>query len=223
MKTIIVATLSLCSVLSAAPAQKDATTDFVKIEQLVRVATKDLSGNSYRVVFAAGDNGNVISIANNRDTTRNQNFAYDPLNRIASAQTSATTGTKCLGESFGYDAWGNMLTIGGVTGYSGCTQENLGVASNAKNQISTNAYDTAGNMITAGYTYDAENHLLTAGGVTYTYDGDGKRVKKSNGKLYWYGMGTETLDETDLTGSTSNSTFNEYVFFGGKRVARRNS
>jgi hypothetical protein len=56
MKTIIVATLSLCSVLSAAPAQKDATTDFVKIEQILRVATKDLSGNSYRVVFAAEDN-----------------------------------------------------------------------------------------------------------------------------------------------------------------------
>jgi RHS repeat-associated protein len=59
--------------------------------------------------------------------------------------------------------------------------------------------------------------------VTYTYDGDGKRVKKSSGTLYWYGMGADAIDETDSTGSTSNSTFNEYVFFEGKRVARRNS
>jgi RHS repeat-associated protein len=60
-------------------------------------------------------------------------------------------------------------------------------------------------------------------GVTYTYDGDGKRVKKSSGTLYWYGMGADALDETDLTGSTTNSAFNEYVFFNGKRTARRNS
>jgi YD repeat-containing protein len=26
--------------------------------------------------------------------------------------------------------------------------------------------------------YDFENHLLQAGGITYTYDGDGNRVKK---------------------------------------------
>jgi RHS repeat-associated protein len=178
---------------------------------------------TYNFNLSAANNGNAISIANNRDSARNQSFAYDLLNRIGSAQTSATTGSKCFGESIGYDAWGNLLTIGGLTGYSGCTQENLGVGSNVKNQISTNAYDAAGNMTTGGYTYDAENHLLIAGGVTYTYDGDGKRVKKSSGTLYWYGMGADAIDETDLTGSASNSTFNEYVFFNGKRVARRNS
>jgi RHS repeat-associated protein len=63
---------------------------------------------------------------------------------------------------------------------------------------------------------------LTAG-VTYTYDGDGKRVQKSNGKLYWYGMGSDPLDETDLGGNTNNSSFNEYTFFDGKRIARRDS
>jgi len=35
----------------------------------------------------------------------------------------------------------------------------------------------------ANYTYNAESQLATAGGVTYTYDGDGNRVKKSNGTL----------------------------------------
>jgi RHS repeat-associated protein len=178
---------------------------------------------TYGFNLGAGDSGNVISITNNRDSARNQTFAYDLLNRIGIVQTSATTGTKCFGESFGYDAWGNLLTIGGLSGYSGCTQENLGVGANVKNQIGTNAYDAAGNMTTGGYTYDAENHLLTAGGVTYTYDGDGKRVKKSSGKLYWYGMSADALDETDLTGVTNNSAFNEYIFVDGKRIARRDS
>jgi RHS repeat-associated protein len=76
-------------------------------------------------------------------------------------------------------------------------------------------------MTTGGYFYDPENRLQTAGGVTYTYDGDGRLLQKSSGKLYWYGVGTEALDETDLTGSTSNAAFSEYAFFDGKRVARR--
>jgi hypothetical protein len=66
------------------------------------------------------------------------------------------------------------------------------------------------------YTYDTENRLLTAGGVTYTYDGDGKRVKKSNGTLYWTGPGWDPLLETDLSGNSTE----EYVFFNGERVAR---
>ncbi|GAC1623303.1 MAG: hypothetical protein NVS9B13_16940 [Candidatus Acidiferrum sp.] len=53
--------------------------------------------------------------------------------------------------------------------------------------------------------------------VNYTYDGDGNRVKKSSGKLYWYGAGSEVLDESDASGSVTD----EYVFFGGKRIAHR--
>ena len=58
---------------------------------------------------------------------------------------------------------------------------------------------------------------LRAAGVNYTYDGDGNRVQKSNGKIYWYGAGTEILDESDASGNITD----EYVFFGGKRVAHR--
>ncbi len=67
-------------------------------------------------------------------------------------------------------------------------------------------------------TWDAESQLKTAAGVTYTYDGDGRRVQKSNGKLYWYGAGGEILNESDAAGTITD----EYVFFGGRRIARRN-
>ena len=66
-----------------------------------------------------------------------------------------------------------------------------------------------------------ENQLTSAGGVTYTYDGDGRRVVKSSGKIYWYGSGSAPLDETDSAGNTNNSSFFEYGFFGGQRIARR--
>lgn len=36
-----------------------------------------------------------------------------------------------------------------------------------------------------------------------TYDGDGKRVKKSNGMLYWTGTGSDALLETDLSGKSN--------------------
>jgi len=71
--------------------------------------------------------------------------------------------------------------------------------------------------------YNAENQLTATAGITYTYDGDGRRVQKSSGKLYWYGMGSDPLDETDLAGNTNNANFNEYIFLGGKRIARRDS
>src|SRR2546426_5398420 len=61
------------------------------------------------------------------------------------------------------------------------------------------------------FNYDDENHLKTAGGVTYTYDGEGRRAQKSNGKLYWYGTGSTPLDESDASGTITD----EFVFFGG--------
>src|SRR5271170_1163437 len=56
-----------------------------------------------------------------------------------------------------------------------------------------------------------------------SHDGDGNRVMKSNGKIYWYGAGTEILEETDATGSMTNASFSEYIFFAGKRVARHDA
>jgi RHS repeat-associated protein len=84
------------------------------------------------------------------------------------------------------------------------------------------SYDASGNILTDGhntYGWNAESEIKSAGGVNYTYDGDGDRVEKSNGKIYWYGAGTEILDESDLSGNITD----EYIFFGGKRIARRDS
>jgi RHS repeat-associated protein len=65
------------------------------------------------------------------------------------------------------------------------------------------------------YVYDAENRITTAGSVTYTYDADGRRMKKSSGTNYWYGPTGAVLAETDSSGNWTN-----YIFFGGQRLAR---
>jgi RHS repeat-associated protein len=97
---------------------------------------------------------------------------------------------------------------------------NLGV--NASNQITLAGftYDAAGNEktdVTNTYVWNAESEIKTGGAVNYTYDGDGDRVQKSNGKIYWYGAGSQVLDESDASGNITD----EYVYFGGKRVAHR--
>ena len=99
-----------------------------------------------------------------------------------------------------------------------------------KNQITGDTYDAAGNLMTipgpggATYVFNAENQMISTSNSTmqYVYDGDGNRVMKSGSKIYWF-SGSEILDETDTAGSVINSSFNEYVFFGSARIARRDS
>jgi RHS repeat-associated protein len=114
----------------------------------------------------------------------------------------------------------NLLSQSGWSPtYNACTETTMGaVTANANNQISGLSYDASGNTLTDGnytYTWNGESEMKTAGGVTYAYDGDGRRAAKVGSKLYWYGSGGDILSETDASGNT----LNDYVFFDGKRVA----
>ena len=118
-----------------------------------------------------------------------------------------------------------MTAIGHVSGYSACSQGSLSVSATTSNQLSSTgfSYDGAGNMTNDGanaYTYNAESETATVAGYTYTYDGDGNRVERFNGtggSIFWYGAGTEILDESGPSGTIQT----EMVYFGGKRVAHR--
>lgn len=181
---------------------------------------------SYDFQLGVANNGNVAAIVNNVNPERSQSFTYDSLNRLATAESQAGSGTHCWGLEYGYDIWANLLSAS----VTKCSAPSLSLAVNANNRITTSgyAYDAAGNMttvagISGSLVYNAENQMTSGAGVTHSYDGDGRRVKKSNGTLYWYGPeasgGGEVLQETNLTGGL----LDEYVFFNGSRTARRNS
>jgi RHS repeat-associated protein len=154
------------------------------------------------------NNGNVqsqtITIPNG--PTLSQSYEYDQLNRlkIASEQNSTTqcrdqqnNVVPCWKQSFIYDRYGNRTfnTIAGETTPnvvgSLLTIDQVNNRFTAAGQGSI-LYDSAGNLTRDfnGHTfgYDGENRQVaydggatTGGGVSYFYDGDGRRVKKVNG------------------------------------------
>ncbi len=162
-----------------------------------------------------GDNGNLYQVTNLLDGNRTQNYAYDSLNRITTGYTNGTN----WGQSFVIDAWGNLTNVNNVSGKTQPGGLSAAPAS-TKNQLNGYVYDAAGNLsndeLGHVFTYDAENRIATVAGVAYTYDGDGKRVEKSSGTLYWNGVGTDAISESDLSGNITA----EYIFFNGSRVAR---
>jgi YD repeat-containing protein len=166
------------------------------------------------------NNGNVASITNNVNANRTQSYTYDSQNRLGTAQSQAASGVDCWGQSFGYDQYGNLLSITATK----CSAPSLSVSVNNSNQITNTGftYDAAGNMTNDGsqaYAWDADNRLTSGAGTTYTYDGDGWRRKSSVGKLYWNdsGCGNPVLMETDLTGGSAQ----EFIYLNKQRIARR--
>jgi RHS repeat-associated protein len=166
--------------------------------------------------------GHVYAITNNLNTNRSQQFSYDQLNRITYGGTTVTSSSTCWGYNFTYDAWANLLSQTGDNAHSGCSEPVMApVTADGNNHLSVFSYDASGNTTNDGtYTYpwNAESQLKSSAGITYAYDGDGRRVSKTNGsawRLYWYGSGGEVLAETDGAGNTQN----EYIFFGGQRIA----
>jgi RHS repeat-associated protein len=146
-------------------------------------------------------------------------YTYHALNRVSTASSQATSGSDCWGQSFSYDRYANLTTIS----VTRCTAPMLSLSLNTNNQI-TNAgftYDADGDLTGDGtytYSWNAEQHLKSAASVTYTYDGDLRRVEKSSGTLYWYcAVCGQVMAESDLSGNI----ISEYALFNKQRIARR--
>lgn len=185
-------------------------------------AGSTIFSETYNFHLGNGDNGNIDGITNNKDNNRSQNFAYDSLNRITTAYTTGPN----WGETFTIDAWGNLTNIGPYSGKTYYQGLNASPAT-TNNQLPGYTYDAAGNMTNDGmhsYQYDSENRIISVdnGGTAYTYDGDGRRVKKcvgsscSTGTIYWRNVDGETIVESDLL----NNWLASYINFQGRPLAR---
>jgi RHS repeat-associated protein len=182
---------------------------------------------NYSYGAAGSNNGQIQGITDNVDNGRSMTYSYDSLARLATTVTTGSTAYPKWGLSFTYDAFGNR-TIQSVT--AGTAPSNSVVVNTATNRITTSGYgyDANGNMTNDGsntLSYDAENHLLTSSGSlgsgTYTYDGNGLRVKKVSGStttVYAF-SGTRVVAEY-VNGATPTSPTREYVYSGGALLAK---
>ncbi|EMY68100.1 SpvB/TcaC N-terminal domain-containing protein, partial [Leptospira vanthielii] len=127
--------------------------------------------------------GNISSITDLMNESRNQSFEYDPLNRV----------TKAVGkygeENYSYHRNGNLLNKGAFTySYENSNHIHAVTRVNSPNTgIVGYTYDAMGNMTTRNgdtLVYNAQNKLKrieSMGGdlFEYTYDHSGMRIKKS--------------------------------------------
>jgi RHS repeat-associated protein len=163
-----------------------------------------------------------------------QNYGYDALNRINWMGEYQNGQTLTGSQTFGYDRWGNRTVSGSGTGINNkqfTVDTNTNRLSVPGGQSGTMSYDSAGNLTTDTYSgsavtrvYDAENKMtsettynsVVAG--SYSYDGDGRRVKRVVGSAEtWqvYGLGGELLAEYAANAGAS-SPQKEYGYRNGE-------
>jgi RHS repeat-associated protein len=193
----------------------------------VNVSSVTRMSLSFNFNLGVNDNGTLARIVDGVTPGLSKTFTYDQLNRIKSAVNDSTASdTSNWGNIYALDAWGNLYQknpCDGVICPSKTFSDSLTVSvSNNKNQLDSYAYDANGNLtndqLGHTFTYDAENRPYGGGGANYYYDGEGERVAKSTGTLYWFGTNSSPVVETDLSGSL----IEEYIFANGKRTAMRN-
>ena len=140
------------------------------------------------------NDGNVIrqSITVPGITPFVQNYSYDPLNRLSEAKET-TAGTQNWKQTFGYDRYGNRT---GFSYFIGQTPISMDIITHPGVDPVTNRfqatqgyeYDYNGNLIRdvtgREFSFDADNkqgEYRNSGNLlgTYSYDGNGRRVKKT--------------------------------------------
>jgi RHS repeat-associated protein len=146
--------------------------------------TSSLNGTSLmNFTYNYGTNtintGRVLSRTDSIQPEHSENYFYDSIYRLDTVVGADSTGS--WGIAWTFDVWGNRVAqtpLGLATSKIGT--QTIGYTNN-RNIVNT--YDAAGNTTNDGlhnYTFNAENQIVSMdGGVaTYTYDGDGKRMKK---------------------------------------------
>lgn len=188
--------------------------------------------------IAPDNNGNLMKqeIHIPSQTMKWQEFNYDQLNRLNWVR-EVINGTDQWKQFFTYDRYGNRLIDTVNTWGSGIPKpgftvntanNHLGVPGGQSGAMS---YDDAGNLTTDTYSaaavvraYDAENRMTSETqansvvGGSYSYDGDGRRVKRVVGSTEtWqlFGTSSELLAEYPLNGSIATPQ-KEYAYRDGQ-------
>jgi YD repeat-containing protein len=167
----------------------DAT--FMRLTAL-EVARPDGSDRVLRYNYAYYENGLLWRSQDVVDDNYGRDFTYNYRNQLTKT-AHYTWGT--VYDTFSYDDGGNMLTRNGsslsyATG-AGAVPTTNRLTSTTYGGTTNFSYDAAGNMTAANsttYQWDAANRLKSVNNGSlgsYGYDGNGKRVKKTESGTTW--------------------------------------
>jgi RHS repeat-associated protein len=151
----------------------------------------DWPGSNY--AYTLGLAGNRLTVA--ELSGRAVNYGYDSLYRLTTETVTSDPHNNDGAISYTYDAVGNRKTLNSTLPPEG----GMVYAYDADDRLGSDQYDADGNTVNSFgivNAYDFENHMITHGGVTLVYDGDGNRVSETVG-----GVTTNHLVDTqNLTG-----------------------
>jgi RHS repeat-associated protein len=191
--------------------------------------TDQTTGSAQDVSFTLDAAGNVDAIDDYVNSSLDQTFTQDALNRIDSE--SGAYGSN----SYTYDGVGNRLTR-----TSGLTTQTLTYVANS-NRLATHdgntvSIDASGNTTAdptenVSFTYDDHNRMVEAyvGAVlqaSYVYNGQGERMKKveatgsQNTTVYHYGLGGQLLGETVYDSSGAKIGERDYIWLNSLPLAQ---
>ena len=189
---------------------------------------------SYGYTQNGGNNGQITSITDNTGTQeagRSVTYTYDALYRISTAITTGSTSYPRWGLSWSYDRYGNRLNQTQTSGSPPANSLSFASPSGGAltNRQDNMCFDANGNLLaeTAApcpsptYIYDAENRMVNYSSATYTYDGNGLRVKKVSGSIttVYIFSGSKVIAEYD-NGAAPSSPSREYLYSGGALLAK---
>jgi RHS repeat-associated protein len=170
-------------------------------------------GDPIQQVRHTWDAGGNLILRQNLISSENETFAYDFLDRLETIEGAYS-------ENYTYSTIGNIDTKNGIVYLYG--ENEVGPHAVTTVGQSQYDYDANGNMITRGgqtIIWDVENRPVEISDNetvnTFTYDGDGKRIKKiENGETILY---VNRYYEVNLT--TNNATTSYYL--GDKLIAQQ--
>jgi RHS repeat-associated protein len=184
-------------------------------------------GLSYIYGSAGSNDGQISGITDSVDNGRSVAYTYDALARLVTAVTTGSANYPQWGLRWNYDRYGNR-TDQIVT--AGTAPSNSVTVDGASNRIISTGYgyDANGNMTNDGnntLVYDGENRVTSSSGNlgsgTYTYDGNGLRVKKISGgttTVYIF-SGAKVIAEYE-NGAVPSSPTREYLYVGAALLAK---
>jgi len=196
----------------------------MKVDRVTNSADKIID-YQYNYYDAQGNNNNRIrKITDNIDPQYTTTYSYDGYNRLKEANWSGD------GRFYQYDEWGNIKSVNFGLTYNYATSGNGAPATNRLESVALDgvtqtsySYDAAGNTVSGDgktFAYDAVNRLksVNSGASTYGYDGDGKRVRVTDGSAAVFYVYSSALGQSVME-VTSAGVQRAYVYSGGKVVA----